>query len=128
VSYAPSKVLKELRRLDCDRRLFSGELEELLEKNVVEPQVMLEVGAVGAEVDRSASEALKRSCVVGEVLRDVNAFESENAVDRLELDRRVGLFIACSGEVERLFTMLFRLLREECGVTTGGVSPVEYGV
>jgi hypothetical protein len=95
---------------------------------VVEPQVTLEVGAVGADVERSASEALKRSCVAGEVLREVNAFESENAAERFEFVLREALCVVCSGEVERLFTMLFRWLRTECGVTTGGVSPVENGV
>jgi hypothetical protein len=65
------------------------------------------VGAVGAEVDRSASAALKRSCVAGDVLSDVKAFESENAAERFEFVRREPLFKVCSGEVERLFTLLF---------------------
>ena len=67
----------------------------------------LDVGAVGADVERSASAALNRSWVAGDVLNEVKAFDSENAADRLEFVRRADLFEVCSGEVERLFTMLF---------------------
>jgi hypothetical protein len=73
------------------------------------PQVTL-VPPVGAEVDKSASEALRRSVVAGDVLRDVKAFESENPAERLEFVRRADLFEVCSGEVERLCTVLPTML------------------
>lgn len=86
---------------------------------MVEPQVIPEVGA---ELERSASD-LKRSWEDGDVPR-LKALESENAAVRLEFERRAVLFAVCSGDDERLGTMLFRLLRE-CRGKTGGVLPVE---
>jgi hypothetical protein len=45
--------------------------------------------------------------VAGEVLREVNAFESEKAADKFEFVRRADLFEDCSGELEKLFAVLF---------------------